>query len=228
VTQGYTGLDFNAAIDSGCTAGTAYTTGQSCTANFIFTPTLPGVRLGAILLYDNGGNLLAAQYISGVGYGPVLQFQPAAVSTAAGNGFQFSGSRCGDGGPAVSANISNANTVVLDTEGNAYIPDISNWVVRKISPTGVISTIAGTLNSMCPSPTSACGDGGLGTAAEFYMPSDLAIDGAGTRSHLLGIPFQIPHREYCKFGSRWHCNPSVAAHTSSPAWVHWNRHSRKP
>ena len=179
VTQGYTGLDFNAAIGGGCTAGAAYTTGQSCTANFTFTPTLPGMRLGAILLYDNGGNLVATQYISGVGYGPVLQFQPAAVSTAAGNGLQCSGNRCGDGGPAGSASISYANSVVLDAEGNTYIPDISNWVVRKISPTGVISTIGGTLNSMCPSPTSACGDGGPGTAAEFYMPSDLAIDGAG-------------------------------------------------
>jgi len=182
VTGGYTGLDFKIASGSTCTVSTIYASGNSCTVNYTFTPTAVGVRLGAILIYDTSGNLQATQYISGLGLGPVLQFIPASVSTIAGTGSACSGvsSVCGDGGLATAANISDINSIAFDAQGNTYLLDLSSYVIRKITKsTGVISTIIGTENSLCPSPTSACGDGGPGTSALLSYPSKLAIDGAG-------------------------------------------------
>jgi hypothetical protein len=39
----------------------------------------------------------------------------------------------GDGGPAEKAQTSNPDIIALDNEGNLYIPDHSNGVVRKLT-----------------------------------------------------------------------------------------------
>jgi sugar lactone lactonase YvrE len=181
VTQGYTGLDFQPTTGGTCLVGQTYSSGQSCTVDYTFTPTVPGERLGAILLYDNSATpkLVATQYLSGVGFGPVLQFQPGEVSTSAGVGVACSGGACGDGGQATAANISGINSIVFDAAGNTYLIDINSDVVRKVTPAGVISTVVGTENSACASPTSACGDGGPGTSSLLRGPSKAAIDGVG-------------------------------------------------
>src|ERR1039457_6653746 len=49
----------------------------------------------------------------------------------------------GDGGPAVKAQLNSPNDLIFDADGNAYIADPYNSVVRKVTPEGIISTIAG-------------------------------------------------------------------------------------
>src|SRR5262245_43979300 len=63
------------------------------------------------------------------------------ISTVAGNGQP---GYAGDGGPATAAKLFSPVGVVVDSAGNLYIADLDNNRVRKVTPGGVISTIAGT------------------------------------------------------------------------------------
>lgn len=63
--------------------------------------------------------------------------------------------------------------IVADAAGNLYVADAGNNVIRKITPAGVVTTLAG-------SATGASGNmDGLGTAALFSEPDGIAIDAAG-------------------------------------------------
>ena len=53
-----------------------------------------------------------------------------------------------------------------------YVADTSNLIIRKITPNGVVSTLAGTANT----PGSA---DGAGAAARFSYPTGIAVDHAG-------------------------------------------------
>ncbi len=71
----------------------------------------------------------------------------------------------GDGGSATSASLDFPSDVVVDSLGNQYVADRSNHRVRKISRTGVISTLAGTGLS------GFSGDGGAAAQAMLHHPS---------------------------------------------------------
>jgi trimeric autotransporter adhesin len=92
------------------------------------------------------------------------------VSTYAGNG---NASYFGDGGPAVKAALNQPEGIALDASGNLYIADMLDHVVRKVTPDGTITTIAG-----FGTPGFA-GDGGQATQARLYLPQAVAVDGAG-------------------------------------------------
>ncbi len=62
------------------------------------------------------------------------------ISTVAGTG---AGGYSGDGGPAVSAQLQVPQAVAFDKSGNLYIADSANFI-RKVTPDGTISTLAGT------------------------------------------------------------------------------------
>ena len=63
------------------------------------------------------------------------------VSTVAGSGLSgFSG----DGGPATNARLSEVEGLAIDRHGNIYIADTDNYRIRRVDPSGVIETIAGT------------------------------------------------------------------------------------
>src|SRR5208283_1969214 len=66
-----------------------------------------------------------------------------------------------------------AHSAVEDASGNIYISDKGNNRIRKVSPQGVISTIAG---NGTPGFT---GDNGPAASAELYQPYQLALDTAG-------------------------------------------------
>ena len=49
----------------------------------------------------------------------------------------------GDNGPATSAELYYPYGVALDASGNLYIADVGNNRIRKVSPSGIITTVAG-------------------------------------------------------------------------------------
>ncbi len=92
------------------------------------------------------------------------------ISTYAGTGTAgFSG----DGGAATSAMIAGAPGLSYDASGNLYLADQGNHRIRKISSSGIITTIAGN------GTPGYSGDGGNATAASLYSPSGVYADGGG-------------------------------------------------
>ena len=92
------------------------------------------------------------------------------ITTVAGNGaFRYGG----DGGPAVSAYMINPTSVAVDAAGNIYVAEILGNRVRKITPFGQISTLAGT------SRRGYSGDGGPAAAAALASPYSVVADPAG-------------------------------------------------
>jgi sugar lactone lactonase YvrE len=91
----------------------------------------------------------------------------------AGNG---SSGYSGDGGPAVSAQLHSPIDVALDSAANLYIADRDNNRIRKVTPDGIITTVAGN-GSLGYNRN--IGDGGKATAAQIKKPTGIAVDSAG-------------------------------------------------
>ncbi|HET9729942.1 MAG TPA: hypothetical protein VFR41_11000, partial [Acidimicrobiia bacterium] len=83
---------------------------------------------------------------------------------------------CGDGGPARAASLGEVKGLAIDDVGNLYIADDSYERIRRVSPSGYISTFAGS-GVTCPASTDVCGDGGNATAAKLHRPTDLVWGG---------------------------------------------------
>jgi sugar lactone lactonase YvrE len=100
------------------------------------------------------------------------------ITTIAGTG---SAGFSGDTGPATSATLYAPYGVAIDNSGNIFVSDTLNYVIREISPSGVISTIAGNAGVQCDPPTGQCGDGGPATGpnAALTNPSALSVDNLG-------------------------------------------------
>jgi hypothetical protein len=92
------------------------------------------------------------------------------IITVAGN---HAAGYTGDGGQAINAELNNPIGVAFDASGNMYIADQSNNRVRKVTPSGIITTYAGS------GGTGAVGDGGQATAARLFSPAGLAFDAKG-------------------------------------------------
>jgi sugar lactone lactonase YvrE len=91
------------------------------------------------------------------------------ITTVAGGGKSL-----GDGGPATSANLADLIWgLAVDTSGSLYIADSANSRIRKVTPDGKISTMAG------KGVQGDSGDGGRATAASIWEPRGLAVDAAG-------------------------------------------------
>ena len=95
------------------------------------------------------------------------------IATYAGSGQPSSGGFSGDGGPATSARLNYPVGVAVDGQGNVYIADRDNQRVRKVSPGGTITTIAGT------GVRGFSGDGGRAISAQLHSPLGVAVDGQG-------------------------------------------------
>ena len=92
------------------------------------------------------------------------------ISTFAGNGQAASS---GDGGPATSAAMNSPEGLAIDQAGNLYVADTAGHRVRKITPDGTITTVAGNGSG------GFTGDGGPATQASLYYPKGLAVDPSG-------------------------------------------------
>jgi uncharacterized protein (TIGR03437 family) len=89
------------------------------------------------------------------------------ISTLAGNGVS---GYSGDGGQAAGAQLNGPRGVAVDIAGNVYIADSGNNRVRRVTPDGVITTVAGT------GVAGVSGDGGLAVNAQVGNPIALATD----------------------------------------------------
>jgi len=108
---------------------------------------------------------------AGVGYGSVITFKTSAtgadttvtVSTLAGNS-----TGALTNGTGTNASFNNPQGVAVDAQGNIYVADASNHVIRKVTPAGVTTTFAGSGVIGFAAGTTA--------TAQFYSPQGVAVD----------------------------------------------------
>ena len=117
-------------------------------------------RLGIAVLLA-GVLSLAGCVTTNVNYGTISTF-----AGSPGGGYS------GDGGQATAAKMQSPAAVAVDAAGNVYISDAGANVVRRVTPAGVISTVAGT------GVAGFTADGGQATAAQLNQPEGIAIDSA--------------------------------------------------
>jgi len=149
VTQGATGLDFSNAGTGTCATGTIYTAGQTCTVEVTFKPLYAGVRLGAALLKDGAGNVIATEALNGIGVGPQIAYGSGAATVI---------------DPTVNGlPLSKPFGLGLDGAGNLFIADDNHKRVVEV-PAGGGMAIA-----IDPTVNGEHGD----------VPGDAIVDGAG-------------------------------------------------
>ncbi|MBI3611550.1 MAG: SMP-30/gluconolactonase/LRE family protein [Nitrospirae bacterium] len=100
-----------------------------------------------------------------------VEAETGKITTIAGNEtIDFAG----DGGPATKASLAFPAGIAVGSDGTLYFADSGNRVIRKITPTGMISTIAGQAGR-----TGFSGDGGPAARATLDFPIGVAVDAAG-------------------------------------------------
>ena len=135
-------------------AGSVDGTGSNALFNY---PTGVSVdRSGNIYVADSNNHTIRKVTAGGV------------VSTLAGSPGQW-GSADGTGS---AARFHGPGGVAVDGSGNVYVSDYSNHTIRKITAAGAVTTLAG-------SPGNSGSADGTGSAARFYYPADVAVDGTG-------------------------------------------------
>jgi hypothetical protein len=95
------------------------------------------------------------------------------INTVAGTGSKGTGCGFTGDGTATSNELNAPAGVVVDANDNVFIADTNNMRVRWVSPSGVMTTIAGNGNA------GYLGDGGSGLLAELYYPVGIALDSSG-------------------------------------------------
>jgi large repetitive protein len=172
LTGGISGLDFAISGAGTCSTGASYTAGQICSFPVTFSPTNPGQRIGAVVLFDSAGNPMGSTWMVATGSGPLALFVPGVISTVAGSGAWIYHN--GDGIPATTSQLFLPFGVAVDPGGNIFIADANNNRIRRVDGgSQIITTVAGNGTS------GDVGDGGPATAAELSVPTSVAFDGAG-------------------------------------------------
>lgn len=128
---------------------------------------------------DLGGNIFVADSLNNT----IREITPAGVVTTIAGLAGVSGNTDAAGSLA---RFSNPTALTVDSGGNIYVTDTSNDDIRKITPAGVVSTLAG-------QPGVAGVLDGLGSAAQFNGPQGIAVDNQGdlfvsdTKNHTIRL-----------------------------------------
>jgi gliding motility-associated-like protein len=113
---------------------------------------------------DNSGNIYVADTFNNL----ILKITPGGVVTAlAGSGAMGTAD-----GMALSASFSYPSGLVVDSQGNIFVADTYTGLIRKITPAGMVTTVAGNVSKTFADGTKA--------AAGFAGPVGLALDGNGS------------------------------------------------
>ena len=115
---------------------------------------------------DSSGNLYVADTVAR----RIVKYSGGVYTTVAGTGQPAFG---GDDGPGPLASLNAPMGLAVDASGNVYIADTLNGRIRKLTPSGTITTIAGT------GALYFSGDGGPATQAAMYFPRGVAVDPSG-------------------------------------------------
>lgn len=122
-----------------------------------------GFRWPTSVAIDNAGNV----FVADGGNDLIRKITPSgAVTTIAGNG-----TRGSTNGIGTEASFNSPQGIALDDSGNLYVADAGSEMIRKITPAGVVTTLAGN-GSIGPTD-------GIGTAARFNNPYGVAVDASG-------------------------------------------------
>lgn len=139
-------------------AGFAGDGGSATAARFHYPIDLVDDAAGNVYIVDNTNHRIRKVDVAGN------------ISTYAGNGIA---AYAGDGGPATAASLHNPNRMTIDAAGNIFVADAGNNVIRKISTSGIITTVVGT------GVAGFSGDGGPATAARMSQPLGVGFDANG-------------------------------------------------
>jgi sugar lactone lactonase YvrE len=115
---------------------------------------------GSVYIADSANNRVRMVSTSGI----ITNFAGSAAGTS---GYS------GDGGAATGALLNNPDGIAVDSAGNVYIAEWNNSRVRKVSTSGIITTVAGTASA------GFSGDGGLATNAQLNRAGGITLDSAG-------------------------------------------------
>jgi hypothetical protein len=143
---------------------------------------------------DGAGNLYAADtYVNNI-----RKIAPVGsnwvVSTLAGRvaaGTDDSGSFDGTG---TNAQFNSPSGLAVDAAGNVFVADSYNNTVREVTPSAVVSTLAG-------APPSQGGKDGTGPSARFHWPEGVAADGAG--NVYVADTYNATFRKLTPVGTNW-------------------------
>ncbi|WP_172829291.1 NHL domain-containing protein [Mucilaginibacter mallensis] len=129
------------------------TDGKGAAASFYYPYSVAVNAAGDVYVADDGSNLIRKITPAGV------------VTTLAGSGFGYAD------GQGSAASFDSPNCVNTDAAGNIYVSDQQNNRIRKITPAGLVTTIAGNSNAGALN--------GNGISATFNSPSGVAVDAIG-------------------------------------------------
>lgn len=129
--------------------------GPAASASLSYPTDVVEAANGDVLIADEGNDV-------------IRQIAPdGSISTVAGNGGQAG--FAGDGGAATAAELNQPTAVAPLIGGGFLIADRGNNRIRKVSPNGVITTVAGS-GAVCPALSATCGDEGAAVAAQISSP----------------------------------------------------------
>ncbi len=130
--------------------------GTGAAARFNFPAGVAMDSMGDLFVTDEGNHTIRKVTQAGV------------VTTIAGSA-GVSGSADGTGGEA---RFYMPIGIAVDGTNNLFVPDYFNHTIRRVTPAGVVTTIAGSAGVFGS-------DDGTGHAARFYQPAGIAVDGMG-------------------------------------------------
>jgi hypothetical protein len=178
-TAAMTGDQFQCIVSN--SGGSATSMPASLTVNKVGVTTLAGwpgssgsangtgraarFALAGGLRADNNGNVYVADSSN---YTIRKVTAAGVVTTVAGT----PGTMGSTDGPVATALFAGIGGVAIDPSGNLYVADSGNYTIRKITPAGIVSTLAGVAGSRGEVD-------GTGSAARLYDPQNLAVDGEG-------------------------------------------------
>ena len=114
---------------------------------------------------DSNGNIYVADY----GNHTIRKITPTGIVTTLAGSSGITGSSDGTGS---AARFSFPSGVAVDKAGNVYVADQGNDTIRKVTPAGEVTTLAGLAGRTGSAD-------GTGSVARFFAPHDVAVDGAG-------------------------------------------------